>query len=594
MRSILYAIGFLLLLMACPAFAAGAPAGAAASFETMLTNPMAPYTLHVNATEIPLTHGTPLTAKYEWDFGDTTAGSRYNQLPGWIAAHVYTEPGTYTVALTLTDEAGEKRLLKKVFIIEPDTRQTIFVAANGRDSDTGLSPYQPIRSLALAVRKSQDDTRILLRCGDIFDVADKIDIKHNNVLIGSYALSSTATTSPADSNPVIRFVGELKYVPIFQTTKEISDLTIQDVTFDSKFTHNTEKTGMPDCLRPGGENTTVRNCVFLNVGYGINCNEYPHGVMAIDNSCPLVTGLRSYFAWIQGSDQVYLGNYVSNSTREHCIRCGGADRLLLAYNTLTNLDRRPEDKIDTAKGCMTIHAGTFAYIARNNLVRSGELLLGPLGQRDGLKNPSSRFKWAVIEDNKIDSFVYINHGVEHLMCRNNIVRRNDWACFVVEGYNEQYQRGNSDVTIENNTGINKSVRGNFLRVTGKVDGITLLNNLYIAPKLKLEDDFSAPVFVDDTGLGSFRQIAGNIWPDLTGFKGVNYVKGMGGYITEDQWKQSPTVKDDRFEKLPVPTTVPTTSPTTLPAGVGESCNLSRTGDCHQQFMHDLVIPFASV
>jgi hypothetical protein len=282
-------------------------------------------------------------------------------------------------------------------------------------------------------------------------------------------------------------------------------------------------------------------------------------VMVLDNTCPLETGLRSYFCWVQGSDHVILGNTVANSTREHCLRVGGADRLLIAYNTFSNLDRRPGDKLDTSKGAMTIHAGSYVYVA-NNTILHGELLLGPLGKEDGKKNPKSRWNWAVIENNHINTFIYINHGTSHLVIRNNDIRRNDWACIVVEGYDAEYSRGNSDIWIENNTGLNKSIRGNFLRVTGKVDGITLRNNQYIAPKLSLKDDLSAPVFVDDDSLASFREISNNLWPDLKGFDGVNYVKGLGGYLTEEKWLKEPVVKGDRFETLPIPTTEPATEP----------------------------------
>src|SRR5438105_4243123 len=51
--------------------------------------------------------GTPLTAKYDWNFGDTTPGSRFNALPGWTAAHAYDTPGIYTVTLTIRNENGE-------------------------------------------------------------------------------------------------------------------------------------------------------------------------------------------------------------------------------------------------------------------------------------------------------------------------------------------------------------------------------------------------------------------------------------------------------------------------------------------------------
>jgi PKD repeat protein len=540
------------------------------SFTAILTGGMAPYTLHVNALGIQLKHGTALTARYEWDFGDATAESKYNQLVGWNAAHIYNQQGTYTVKLTLTEDDGTKRVFPKAFIIDTDSRQSIYVSERGDDANFGNTPMQPVRTLARAGKLLHDDAKLLLRRGDRFELTSPIDIKHNNIIVGAYddpAAPKRETTQPVGDRPLIFFAGEKKDVPCFTTAKNTSDAMFQDLAFDSKFTENTEKKGMPDCIKPSGQNTTVRNCVFLNVGYGINGNQEPHGVMAIDNSCPLDSGLRSYFAWVQGSDHVYLGNTVVNSTREHCLRVGGADRILLAYNNFSNLDRRPpkgNDPGDFSKGAMTIHSGSYVYVV-NNIIPVGELLIGPLGKGDGWNNPKARWHWAVIENNQIDSYVYINHGTDHVMCRNNLINRNDWACFIVEGYDEQYQRGNSDITIINNTGVNRGARGNFLRVTGKVDGITVRNNLYIAPHLKLEDNLSAPVFVDEGGLSSFRESSGNIWPDLQGFKGVNYVKGLGGYISEKKWLDEAFVKGDRFQTLNLPATQPSAEATTEPA-----------------------------
>src|SRR5206468_7073095 len=121
---------FVLLLVHCASAADETkpkPPAPEESFSAMLTGGMAPYTLHVNAVDLPLKHGNWLTARYEWDFGDATPGSRFNQLVGWTAGHVYTTPGSYLVSLTLTDEAGEKRVFKKSFIIERDKRRIIYV-----------------------------------------------------------------------------------------------------------------------------------------------------------------------------------------------------------------------------------------------------------------------------------------------------------------------------------------------------------------------------------------------------------------------------------------------------------------------------------
>src|SRR5690349_1048815 len=51
--------------------------------------------------------GSPLNARYPWDFGDASPGTRFNQLPGFSAGHVYDMPGMYLITLTVTNEAGE-------------------------------------------------------------------------------------------------------------------------------------------------------------------------------------------------------------------------------------------------------------------------------------------------------------------------------------------------------------------------------------------------------------------------------------------------------------------------------------------------------
>jgi hypothetical protein len=66
---------------------------------------MAGNTINVHALNGQVFNGDPLTTKYEWDFGD--AGTKYNKLVGWSAAHTYDKPGAYTLRLTVTDVGGK-------------------------------------------------------------------------------------------------------------------------------------------------------------------------------------------------------------------------------------------------------------------------------------------------------------------------------------------------------------------------------------------------------------------------------------------------------------------------------------------------------
>jgi hypothetical protein len=529
------------------------------SFALILPAGVAPCTVHVHALNIPLTHGTQLTARYQWDFGDP--GGKFNQLAGWNAAHVYDRAGRYTIALALTDEAGDRRAFTKTISIAPDDRRKIFVASNGNDSNNGADSAHAVRTMVRAAKLIGRDSRILLHCGDTFDVTEAIGISQPNVVISSYdeSLTTAPTTRPSpalapptsqsiasDRRPVIRYAGPRKYAAMIRIDKSASDFTIEGITFDSVFNKDTEMSNMPDAIKPAGVNATIRNCRFLNVGDGMNLNSKPRGVLMQDCDAPLDTGIRAYLAWCEGSDIVFLGNYAINSTRAHTIRVGGADRLLIAHNSLSNISRRAQgDQLDWNNGALTIHEGSCVYVT-DNIVNSGLVLLGPLGGGDGLRDISRRWHWGVIERNRINSWVQVVHGTDHVMIRNNVIRRNDWSCVEVEGYNETYKRGCSDVTIANNTGVNAGAKGFFLRVTGAVDGVTLANNLYVAPKIPGGKSDAAAVWVNQKDLSSFQSIAHNIWP-LCKNGLVNFVNGAG--VSPDAWLQMPPVSDDRFESI---------------------------------------------
>src|SRR5213079_2248728 len=81
---------------------AGAPSALITAQETSIA---AGHAVHVHALNSQLGAGTALTARYEWNFGDSSG--KYNTLVGFNAAHVYDTPGSYTVTLKITNEAGK-------------------------------------------------------------------------------------------------------------------------------------------------------------------------------------------------------------------------------------------------------------------------------------------------------------------------------------------------------------------------------------------------------------------------------------------------------------------------------------------------------
>src|SRR4029079_352329 len=96
----------------------------------------------------------------------------------------------------------------------------------------------------------------------------------------------------------------------------------------------------------------------------------------------------------------------------------------------------------------------------------------------------ARLNWVVLEGNTYDdSSMLIQHGTQHLIARNNILKNTGVVGVEINGYSSIYGRGVVDATFVNNTGVNTSTRGNFVRLDGDANGINLVNNLYLAPNL---------------------------------------------------------------------------------------------------------------
>lgn len=537
------------------------PASGPAKLVSVPTGAMAPATVHVNALPIAPGAGTQLTARYDWDFGDP--GSPYNRLVGWNAAHTYDRPGTYTIRLTLTDEAGTTTEHAEQVTIRPDARTTMYVAASGDDRNPGTSPEAPKRTLLRALTNSAPDgTRILLRRGDTFEMPAAVKPRGKNLLIGAYGETNTilfglpavASIAVPDDRPRLLWTGQRVPYGMVEPQRQASDLVIQDVAFDTVFSRDTEKRDMPIAILPRGVNTTVRRCTFYNVGDGINGNQKPVGVLMQDCASPSIVGLRSYLAWVEGKDQVYLGNLAFNSTREAVFRVGnsGGQRILIAHNTFANLDRTKVDRVDTAKNALTVQFGSDIYVAGNTLM-VGPVIVGPLGNKDGLPQKSWRLRNVVVEDNRISrSQLRITHGTVGLVARNNRLWANDRTAINVEGFNHEYQRGSGDVTIVHNTAYNQGGKGNFIRVGSRLDGIAVTNNLYSAPNLSPGSHETAVAYVGQADLSGFRQVACNVWPVC---KPQEYARGgifyiwpnwsdERGYQSLESWRQFPVVRDE--------------------------------------------------
>ena len=495
-------------------------------FSVLLAPGVAPAAVHVNGLVCPLAVGTPLTAHYVWDFGDPAG--RYNTLVGFVAAHVYDRAGAYPVTLTVTDEAGHTTTATSSITITADNRRAVYVSPDGNDANAGDTEAAPLQTAAAAFHrlhgaKRQPDpghTVLLFKAGGTFPVVDTLSVRGPDVVIGRYG-------PPDAPKPVLlmqrgkvdaRGKGPHGSVTI---DARCDGVMVEHLTFATPYAvaddAEAPKTGI-EAMVGRGRNIAVRECSFRAIDTGIDALGNPAGLLVQDCDAPGPTDLRGFLIWGQGTDHAYLGNRVGNSTREHCIRTTVLDRVLIYGNDLANVDRpqkddgaggKTGDKYDGIKGCIEFHEGTFAYVA-GNTVHKGPIRTGPRG--GGTEKATSASDWCVIDGNDLDDAqVRVDCGSHHVMVRNNVVHDYPGSGIEVDGP-DGAKRTSADLTIAHNTFVDAGPIGLFTKVWGHVDGITLADNLFVAPHLKAGVNGTAAVNVNGADLAWFTAVSHNVWP----------------------------------------------------------------------------------
>jgi PKD repeat protein len=507
--------------------------------------------IQFNGNQSKLGAGDPLSALYQWNFGDSSG--KYNTLMGWNAAHVYNTPGSYTVTLSVTNLDGKTTSTTAGVHVLADNRRTIYVDSSGSDRNSGYSPSSPIQSVyraeQLAVR---GNVRILFHGGETFTVNHPIGISvtHANVYIGTYDGPNATILLDGPDAGIQSFHGG-------------GNLVINDLTFDSVYKpHGSNAPEIPaTAIFPGGTNTLVENCTFLNVDYAVNAEVAPSGVMMQDNNAPDPTGLRAYIFWGQGTDDVIIGNYDANSTQQHDLRTSGVDRQLVAYNNFTNLGH--------LKGTIEIQKGTYAYVIGNTLA-DGPLRAGPRGENT--EPASTVTDWTVFDANRVTSTeVEVWPGTHHMLIENNILQNNGKQDINIDPTDPE-GRNISDIRIFNNTGIDTSTTGNFIYGDFGIPTGSLIvgNNLFVAPNLKPGTGGAASIYVQMKSLSGFASIFDNVWADDASRSskwahgGVNFVwpnyMTAAGYLTVRQWDAEPVVHNDTFSNVSLAGNLAATGP----------------------------------
>ncbi|MFH0976539.1 MAG: PKD domain-containing protein, partial [Spirochaetota bacterium] len=147
-----------------------------------------------------------MDATFAWNFDVTNVdpGANYRAASGFVAAHVFENPGTYTVRLTVYDAAGDSASEDITITVSAFSGTPYYVAAaplgsdfnDGSMSNPFLTPNH-----ALTGSHVQPNTRILFRNGDTFIISNQVTVsdKTGPIIIGGYSDPS----SPSLDKPII-------------------------------------------------------------------------------------------------------------------------------------------------------------------------------------------------------------------------------------------------------------------------------------------------------------------------------------------------------------------------------------------------------
>ena len=524
-----------------------APAPVAAITFTTDKNGMAGHSVHVHALASKLNVGDPLSARYEWDFGD--AGARFKKLTGWNAAHTYDYAGTYTVTLTVTNAGGKVAKATATVTVAADTRRVIYVdAAKGSDANNGSRPDKAFRTLEKAAGALSDNTKLLVKNGQTHDVKGTARIAKRNVTLGTYGTGAKARVRKVSGGSGTSIIG------IEGTARNV---VVENIEFDSVWgfssSYGTRKVPARG-FYVAGNNITLRNNVFRNLTDGVSTEGKPTGLLVQDNL--FTNEIRGYGIWSEGTDHVYLANTMRDSKQEHLIRAhgdgNGTVRLLISHNDLSRSSQ--------SKGSIELRHAKWFYVASNRMT-GGTLRAGLPTERFQLDKPTWKTEmthWGVMEDNVTQRlFINLRAGVQHIAVRNNVIRVDDWTpvldsnAILVEtiapGFDQV--RKTDDVRVEYNTVINNDDHGNFMRVSGHATNLVVAHNLYVAPRIN-GGHLEGGLIVNDPGRGltAFRSITGNVWPQTS--SALNYVADAG-YVSAAKWESYAQVVGDAYKDVSV-------------------------------------------
>lgn len=140
-----------------------------------------------------------MEATYIWSFDTTQVDSytKYDRVSGFVAGHVFNQPGTYTVRLDVLDANKRHGYGTTTITVSTFSGKTYYVSSGGNDANAGTL-QAPFKSVAYALTFAAPNTRILFRNGDVFAVRAMSVTGKGPVIIAGYSDPAQPSSTPPE------------------------------------------------------------------------------------------------------------------------------------------------------------------------------------------------------------------------------------------------------------------------------------------------------------------------------------------------------------------------------------------------------------
>ncbi len=458
---------------------------------------------------------------YTWDFGDPSSGLwgttslPKNSAKGPVAAHVFDNPGTYRVRLTVRDSSGASGVRDfTVTVQDPDRvyagMRTTCVNPIGDSDFDGAPPGARLVAtddLSSVIEFASPGSRLLFKRGASWTTKGIEDwtIARGPVTIGAYGRGVNPDAFGIFQNAPKITVVTGDFLPLDRK----GDLRVMDLNLENPARNAGFTTGATDFSR-----ILLYRLKVTGFGTGIGWSHWnnPDGRTQIDAmgivSCD-VSDSDSNVAYIGGERLTVLGNRFRNARQSHVVRVWQAYRAVIGGNLVSgsSLDsdtgrqalklHGPDEKEVSSKGWDRLVRRTEFTVVSDNLFGSS----GPWPVSLGPQNDASdeRLSNIIFERNRYAGEYGQRSGASlpldtaflfcgrQLTVRNNVIDASNYGKYFtgILVRSSAAAPAPKDVWIYHNTvyktGSSRGESWAAVSVERGAEGVTVRNNLAVFP-----------------------------------------------------------------------------------------------------------------